>query len=318
MGDLPTARVTPARPFTTTGVDYCGPFDMKVVNLRGMRHIKTYICVFVCFVTKAVHLEVVEDLTTEGFIAALTRFISRRGFCKDIYSDCGTNFVGADSALRRTIKNTLRFKESEEQLLHFTSSRKINFHFNPPASPHQGGLWEAAVKSVKYHLRRVMGEHILTLLEFMTLTTQIEAILNSRPLTPLSNDPNDCSALTPGHFLIGSPLASIPEEDHADIPLTRLKRWHLVQALHQRIWKRWQLEYLHTLQQRSKWTHKTENIKVGDLVLIHSSSPPLSWPLARVTQLHPGTDGQVRVVDLKTQHGYLTRPVVKVFPLPQN
>ncbi|XP_054282889.1 uncharacterized protein LOC129000053 [Macrosteles quadrilineatus] len=280
MGDLPTARVTPARPFTTSGVDYCGPFDMKVVNLRGMRHIKTYICVFVCFVTKAVHLEVVEDLTTEGFIAALTRFISRRGFCKDIYSDCGTNFVGADSALRRTIKNTLSTKESEEHLLHFTSSRKINFHFNPPASPHQGGLWEAAVKSVKYHLRRVM-------------------------------------ALTPGHFLIGSPLASIPEEDHTDIPLTRLKRWHLVQALHQRIWKRWQLEYLHTLQQRSKWTHKTENIKVGDLVLIHSSSPPLSWPLARVTQLHPGTDGQVRVVDLKTQHGYLTRPGVKVFPLPQ-
>jgi hypothetical protein len=318
MGDLPASRITPARPFSSTGTDFCGPFTVKVLNLRAVRHVKVYICVFVCLVTKAVHLEVVTDLTTNAFIASLTRFVSRRGLCSHIFSDCGTNFVGADSALRKTLHSTIFSTAAQGELLYFSSHKQIEFHFNPPAAPHQGGLWESAVKSAKHHLRRVMGESVLTLIEFITLTIQIEAMLNSRPLTPLSNDPADCSALTPGHFLIGAPLAAVPEPQLVEMPVNRLKHWQLVQSLHQRIWKRWQLEYLHTLQQRSKWTKRGTNVKIGDLVLIHTNSPPLSWPLARVTAVHPGSDGVVRVVDLKTLNGHLTRPVVKVFPLPLN
>lgn len=316
MGDLPPSRVTPARPFWSTGTDFCGPFNTKVLNLRTIRHTKVYICVFVCMVTKAVHLEVVTDLTTDAFIAALTRFVSRRGLCVQLFSDCGTNYVGADNVLQKIIKETLFSTDSQKKLLHFTTPRGIEFKFNPPAAPHQGGLWESAVKSAKHHLRRVMGDTVLTLPEFMTLITQIEAMLNSRPLIPLSSDPADLSALTPGHFLIGAPLASVPEPDLFDVPNNRLRHWQLVQAFHQRIWKRWQLEYLNTLQQRYKWTQSRENINVGDLVLVHQNSPPLSWPLARVTAVHPGTDGVVRVVDLRTPNGHLTRPVVKVFPLP--
>jgi hypothetical protein len=310
MGNLPTARVTPSRPFLNTGVDYGGPFNIKVYNLRSIRYMKAYICVFVCLVTKAVHIEVATDLSTEAFIAALTRFASRRGLPKNIYCDCGTNFVGADNALKALIKS------KQTSLLEFTSQQGITFHFNPPAAPHQGGLWEGAIKSVKHHLRRVIGEHVLTLSEFMTLTTQVEAILNSRPLTPLSNDPSDISALTPGHFLIGSTLVTVPEEDSHDTPNNRLKHWQLIQALHQRIWRRWHLEYLHTLQQRGKWNQATVNLQVGDLVLIHQPTPPLLWPLARITAVSPGKDGVVRVVHLKTQQGILTRPAHKVFPLP--
>lgn len=318
MGDLPSPRVTPARPFSSIGIDFTGPFSIKIVNLRSVKHIKAYICVFVCMATKAMHLEVVDDLTTEAFIASLTRFVSRRGRCNHIYSDCGTNFVGARNTLQKLINSTLFSKESQAKLHHHTTSQEITFHFNPPAAPHQGGLWESAVKGVKHHLRRVMGETILTLMEFITLTHQIEAMLNSRPLTPLSSDPTDLSALTPGHFLIGAPLTSVPEPDHQEVPLNRLKRWQQVQALQQRLWKRWQLDYLHTLQQRFKWHQNSQNIKVGDLILIHDTSTPLTWPLARVIKLHPGEDGVVRVVDIKTQNGTLTRPVVKVFPLPCN
>lgn len=316
MGDLPRSRVTPARPFLHTGIDYAGPFSVKVYNLRSMRFVKVYFCTFICLVTKAVHLEVVTDLTTEAFIATLSRFVSRRGLCSDLYSDCGTNFVGADAALRKIVKTSLFSKASQQQIQHFTAPKGITFHFNPPAAPHQGGLWESCVKSVKHHLRRVMGDTVLTLMQFITLITRIEAMLNSRPLTPLSNDPSDLTALTPGHFLIGAPLVTIPETDFSDAPTNRLKHWQLVQAFHQRIWQRWHLEYLHTLQQRSKWTHPHANLQVGDLVMVHCNSPPSSWPLARITAVHPGMDGVVRVVDLKTVSGHLTRPTVKVFRLP--
>jgi hypothetical protein len=266
--------------------------------------------------TKAVHIEVATDLTTEGFIAALIRFVSRRGLCADIYCDCGTNFVGADAALRRLLATQFNSPSSQNAIQRFSASQGINFHFNPPAAPHQGGLWESAVKSAKYHLRRVIGDTVLTLSQFTTLTIQVEAMLNSRPLTPLSSDPSDMTALTPGHFLIGAPLTAAPEPRVSEVPNNRLKHWHLVQAFHQRIWHRWSLEYIHTLQQRNKWTQFNENLKIGDLVLIHTPTSPLEWPLARITGLHPGKDGIVRVVDLKTSTGQLTRPAVKVYLLP--
>lgn len=314
MGNLPSVRITPARPFLSTGMDYGGPFVVKVHNLRSSRHIKVYICVFVCMTTKAVHVEVVTDLTTDAFIAALTRFVSRRGLCTDLYSDCGTNFVGAD----RSLKKFIEAPETRQHIQNFSANRGIKFHFNPPAAPHQGGLWESAIKGTKHHLKRVIGANILTLLEFTTLTTQVEAMLNSRPLTPLSSDPTDLNPLTPGHFLIGAPLAAVPEDNLLEVPLNRLKQWHLVKALHQRLWSRWHLEYLHTLQQRVKWNTPVDNLKIGDLVLIHQSTPPLTWPLARIIGVTPGKDKVVRVVHLKTAQGTLTRPAVKVFPLPVN
>ncbi|XP_029164173.1 uncharacterized protein LOC114935495 [Nylanderia fulva] len=204
MGHLPRDRVTPTRPFLSTGLDYAGPISIRTSKGRGHRSQKGYIAVFVCFWSKAIHLEVVSDYSSEAFIAALRRFVSRRGLCTDVYSDCGTTFVGADRTLREL------FKASTSEGLHIAraaNTQGIRWHFNPPAAPHFGGLWEAAVKSTKFHLRRVIGDTTLTFEELNTLLTQIEACLNSRPLQALSDDPDDTSALTPGHFIIGASIS---------------------------------------------------------------------------------------------------------------
>ena len=152
-------------------------------------------------VTKATHLELVSSYDTASFIAAFKRFTARRRFCAELYSDQGTTFVGADSELRRMFKSGSSFFTEINQALSIHTG--TIWKFNPPGSPHFGGLWEACVKSVKFHLKRVIGEAILTFEELSTMLTQIEAILNSRPLIPLNDDPDDKLVLTPAHFLIG-------------------------------------------------------------------------------------------------------------------
>ncbi|XP_077282251.1 uncharacterized protein LOC143908459 [Temnothorax americanus] len=191
------------------------------------------------------------------------------------------------------------------------------WEFNPPGAPHMGGKWEAVVKSVKFHLRRTIGETLLTTEELTTLLTQIEAILNSRPLEPLSDDPEDVSALTPGHLLIGGPLTTIPEPSLIDLATSRLSRWQLIQQRVQQFWAQWSVHYLQRQQAISKWHHSNNNIKVGSIVLLTDErSPPCKWPLARVTALHPGKDGLTRVVTLKTATTTLTRPSAKLAILP--
>lgn len=317
MGELPQARVTPSRVFYNCGTDFLGPFLVKPNNLRSSRPVKMYICVFVCFAVKAVHLEVVSSLSTEAFIAALTRFVSRRGLCANIYSDCGTNYVGASSELQQITRAFLQQENTRKALDKFSHENQIKFNFLPPAAPHQGGLWERTVRSIKHHLRRVIGEQLLTCEEFVTLSTRVEAILNSRPLTPLSADPTELDYLTPGHFLVGGPLLALPEPQWENVPSNRLSRWQRIQAISQHLWRRWKQEYLHTLQQRGKWTTPQANIKIGDLVLIHEPiTPPLSWRVGRITATSPGPDGLVRVVHLHTSKGPLSRAVTKVSPLP--
>ncbi|XP_024867312.1 uncharacterized protein LOC112451722 [Temnothorax curvispinosus] len=314
MGSLPRARVTPARPFQRTGVDYAGPIHIRTTKGRGHRAHKAFIAVFVCLVTKAVHLEVVSDYTTEAFLAALRRFTARRGLCSDIYSDCGTNFIGADRAL----KNLLRASSSDgRRIAHDASAHGTRWHFNPPAAPHFGGLWEAAVKSTKFHLRRVIGETTLTFEEMATFLAQVEACLNSRPLHALSDDPDDVSALTPGHFLIGAPLLAAPEPSLEERPDNSLSRWHLVQKMRDHFWQRWSRECIQHLASRPKWLTAEDVPEVGRLCLIRAEiSPPNRWPLARIVKLHPGDDGVVRVVTVRTAASEFVRPLVKLVLLP--
>lgn len=304
MGDLPSQRVTQLKPFQCVGVDYAGPFSISLSKHRGVKTQKAYLCLFVCFATKALHLELASDLSSESFIAALRRFIARRGRCNQIFSDCGSNFVGAQREISQYMQNAVE-------------TEKIQWSFNPPSAPHFGGLWESGVKAVKSHITRVVGAQVLTYEEFYTLLVQIEAILNSRPLCPLSSDPSDLSVLTPGHFLTLEPLNSLPDPDLTTLNISRLNRWQLVQRMQQDFWRRWQNEYLHTLQQRNKWTTDAPPIKEGALVLIKNELvPPLHWRLARVNKTHPGHDGIIRTLTLKTTQGVLQRPVVKVCPLP--
>jgi len=168
MADLPKQRVTISRPFTNTGVDYAGPIHIKESKRRNARMLKAYISVFVCFATKAVHLEIVSDLTSEAFLAALKRFMSRRGRPACIYSDNGTTFVGANKQIKEMYElvNSDQLRATVRQFAH---QNEIVWSFIPPHAPHFGGLWEAAVKSAKNHMYRVIGNTNLTFEEMQII-----------------------------------------------------------------------------------------------------------------------------------------------------
>ena len=266
--------------------------------------------------TRAVHLEVAEDYSSEAFLSAFHRFTARRGHCAELFSDCGTNFVGADKQLREMFTEA---SVQYQQITYSLSHESTTWTFNPPSAPHFGGLWglwEAAVKSAKRHLRRVIGEQILTFVEYSTLLCRIEACLNSRPLTPLSDDASELCPLTPAHFLIQRCSFLVPEPEASTSKVSLSKRWELVTQLSQHFWRRWLSEYLSTLQLRLKWQVPTRPLQKGDMVLIKSEITPLGkWPLGRIVDLHPGADGLVRVATVQTPSSIVKRPIVKLVVL---
>lgn len=203
----------------------------------------------------------------------------RRGHCANLYSDNGTNFVGANNALKK-LREFLLQRGMQNDIKTYLSEQAISWHFISAYSPHMGGLWEAAIKSAKTHMRKVIGPTTLTFEELNTILTQIEACMNSRPLTTMSQDINDSNVLTPGHFIIGEPLTAIPERDVSDITSNRLNRYDLVVQLKQHFWKRWSQEYISQLQPRTKWKFANkDNIRPGTMVLINSeNTPPMTWP----------------------------------------
>ena len=281
MGNLPRYRLEGGRAFNAVGVDFAGPFIMRESLRRKANTSKIYLCLFVCMVTKAVHLEAVTRLTTDAFLATFQRFTARRGIPADVYSDNGTNFVGAARHLKE-LYLWLRESSTTAAINDQATTIGVNWHFNPPQTPHMGGVWEAGVKSVKQRLRVIAGETPLTFEEFSTLFARIEASLNSRPLCPVSSSPDDCDFLSPGHFLVGGPLCAIPEPSELDQRQNLLDRWQLNRRMYQQFWSRWKLEYLTTLQSRNKWQQRSSNIQVGDLVLlrddcIHSTGPLAEW-----------------------------------------
>lgn len=208
------------------------------------------------------------NLSTEAFLNAFKRSIARRGKVSHIYSDNGTNFQGASNKLKE-LYQMLHNKHHQGQVDSTLKKDSIEWHFIPPHAPHFGGIWEAAVKSAKNHLKRVVGDVALTFEEMYTVLTQIEAVMNSRPLTPISNDPNDLSYLTPGHFLVGDALTFIPEQDITHLSINRLSRWQHVNQIYQHFWKRWNHEYLQQLQERTKWQlSKGLQSNIGDTVMM--------------------------------------------------
>lgn len=314
MGQLPPERIQPSRPFQTVGVDFCGPFYISH-KIRSKVHSKVYISIFVCFCTKACHMELVYDLTTNGFIAALRRFSGRRGTPSIIFSDNATNFVGAKSELQ-DLKRIFDQQLESTDLSKFCSAEGISWKTIPPRSPHFGGLWEAAVKSAKYHLRRVIATQTFTAEELLTIIIHVEANLNSRPITPLSTDPHDLNALTPAHFLIGDVLNTPPDPSLMDLNFDRLSRWQKMQCTTQRFWKKWNREYLNELQQRQKW-HSPSKLEEGTMVLIKEDNiPPMKWLLGRIIKVYAGDDDVIRVVDIKTPTTELKRAVSRICVLP--
>ena len=314
MSDLPPARVQISRVFAHTGIDYFGWFETKESTRKNARTYKTWCALFVCMSTKAVHIEVVSQLSKEAFLAAFDRFTSRRSLPEVVYCDCGTNFKAANNELRE-IQTFLSVNQPE--ILSALAFKQIKFVFNPPSAPSFGGLWETAVKSAKSLLYRSIGTQKFTFEEYTSLFSRIEAVLNSRPLCYLSSTPDDgVDYLSPGHFLVGGPLLNFPEPSlHEDI--TFRDRWQRIRQLTQLFWRRWSREYLHTQIQRSKSLDVVENLKIGQVVLLKGEkTSPLCWPLGRIISLYPGKDGVVRVVSIRTIGGEYLRPVNKVIPLP--
>ncbi|XP_053968754.1 uncharacterized protein LOC128870184 [Anastrepha ludens] len=308
MGPLPRERVQPTRPFERCGIDFCGPIS-TYLRVRGKTPTKSYLAIFVCLVTKAVHIEVVSDLSTKAFLNALKRMGGRRKMPCHIFCDNATNFVGASHHLQE-VKQFLFKHETQNEINKYCSSDFINFHFIPPRAPHFGGLWEAAVKSAKGLLYRTLANTRLTYEELSTVAVEIEAILNSRPVSPLSSDPNDFEALTAGHFLVGSSLRALPESSLEERNISNLDRYDMITAIKQRFWRRWSSDYVNELRSRVKWTTPTPNLAEGTLVIIHDDNlPPQRWKLGRVESTVRGRDGHVRVVRLRTTNGSCCRPV---------
>lgn len=314
MGMLPADRVIPAPPFSSCGVDYAGPVLIKNKRGKGSIKIKGYIAVFVCFSTKAIHLELVTELTKEAFIATFRRFVARRGKPNKMFSDNGTNFVGANSELEALGKF---LQESSDNLSELIANQGVEWHFIPAFSPHFGGLWEAGVKSCKVHLKRVLANAWLVYEDFSTVLCEIEAILNSRPLTPMSTDPSDYSALTPSHFLIGRPMMSLPDPDVQHIPENRLSLYQRIQQMQQHFWTRWAVEYVSELQVLQKWHNNQQSLEPGMLVVVKENNiPPLQWCMGRILRVHPGQDGVARVATIKTERGVIKRAFTKICVLP--
>ena len=194
MADLPEFRVEDSQPiFSNTGVDLFGPIYIKQRRAR----LKRWGSLFTCLNTRAVHLEVVESLETDSFINCLRRFTSRRGQPKLIISDCGSNFKGAANELKENLQAL-----DQEKLSHYAQTKRFEWKFIPPSSPRMGGALERLIRTDKTALTTIMKDRVLTDFQLATIFCEVEYIVNSRPLTCVSDDPNDYEALTPNHFLL--------------------------------------------------------------------------------------------------------------------
>ena len=315
MGMLSASRTTPAPPFDRTGVDFAGPFVLRQGYTRKPVLVKTYAAVFVCMVTKAVHFELCASLSAEEFMATLRRFVARRGCPSHLFSDNGTNFIGAREEIRELQKLT-ESKETTHAISVFTQSHGITWHFIPPRAPHFGGLWEAAVKSMKLLLRKNLQPHALRFDELTTVLLEAEAILNSRPLQPLhSDEATEGNFLTAGHFLIGRPLIAPPIPRPPAGKVNSLRRWNLANRLTADLWNQWTTSYLASCAQRSKWSRTGRRLSVNDIVFIRDETLRLrDWPLAKIEEVHPGDDGEVRAVTIRCHGKTYTRPACKIIP----
>ena len=299
MGDLPPERVAADQPaFTNTGMDFAGPFI--VGNGRGQSRSESYVCIFVCLATKAVHLELTKEMKTADFIRCLQRFTGRRNCPKTLHCDNGSNFVGARNELD-ALYAFLAKTETDDAIRQHLLLDKIEWKFIPAAAPHFGGIWESAVRSMKKHLRRIMGSLIFTYEELETILVQIEHCLNSRPLLPMTcHDSEGISPLTPGHFLYFNSPRAYPIMPSLPTEIRRQKRWQHCQAVMHHFWTRWSQEYLQTLQSRTRWQQIQPNLQVGDIVIFKPKDHfTCRWPLAKVLKTYPGQDGLVRTVLIK-------------------
>lgn len=256
MAPLPEARVTSGEPvFSSVGIDYFRPLHVKVK--RSI--VKRYGCIFTCLAVRAVHIEVAYDLSTDSFIQAFMRFVSRRGPPFKVFSDNGTNFKGAEIEIKEALT-----KWNQDRITRCLRSRNVEWYFNPPAASHAGGVWERIIRSIRKILRSLITDQLVNDETLSTLLAEVEKILNDRPLTRLTNDPNDLEPLTPNMLLLLRPNPSYQPITLGET-ISYNKRWKQAQYLTSIFWKRWTREYLPLLQERQKWLRPRRNLSPGDL-----------------------------------------------------
>ncbi|GFW74593.1 integrase catalytic domain-containing protein [Trichonephila clavipes] len=261
---LPEDRVRDAAIFEVCGVDLCGPLFLK-------ENKKCWVVLFTCAIYRAVHLELITSLSTDSFILAFRRFIARRGRPTTIYSDNGKNFVGTFNAL-----NSIDWDKIQD----FALKIKIQWKFSPPSAPWWGGFWERLVGMLKNVLRKVLGKASLNEEELNTLLCDAESIINSRPITYLSEDPKDLVALTPAMFLQEIREIGVPDFDMIDSK--KLERRFIYRVkIRKDLRNRFRNEYLGLLKDYSK-VRKEASVKDGDIVLIGDNDVKrINWPMAR-------------------------------------
>ena len=307
MGELPKVRMIPYEPpFTYSGVDYFGPFYVK--RGRGRVIEKRWGAIFTCMNSRAVHLEVAKSLETDDFILVLMRFLNRRGQVKELRSDNGTNFVGAEREIRESIEK-MDHDKVERELTH----RGCKWVFHPPGAAHMSGVWERLVRIVKRSLKAILGNDPMNEEVLNTVFTEAERIANSRPLTRNPSGTDDDEPLTPNHFLNVRPSTNLPPGIVDEKDKFSRKRWRQAQLLANHYWKRWLREYLPSLQVRHKWQQSQRNLQTGAIVLIADDNVPRNqWVLGRVINVFPGADGLVRSVEVRAKGTTFKRPVTKI------
>ncbi|XP_058827506.1 uncharacterized protein LOC131687444 [Topomyia yanbarensis] len=310
MAPLPLARSTPyVRAFCYTGVDYFGPLLIK----QGRSEVKRWVALFTCLTIRAVHLEPVSSLSTESCKMAIRRFVARRGAPMEIYSDQGTNFLGANRELLQ------EYREINNNLAASFTNAVTQWRFNPPSSPHMGGVWERLVRSVKCALASLSTMRKPNDETFGTLLVEAESIVNSRPLTYMPIATEDQAALTPNCFLMLSTSGvNQPAVGIAVSQCQSSSSWNICQCLLDQFWCRWIKEYLPTITKRTKWFEESKAVEAGDLVVIVEDHQRNGWTRGRVLQVILGRDGRARSADVKTATTVLRRPVAKLAVLEVN
>ncbi|XP_071100525.1 uncharacterized protein [Haliotis cracherodii] len=319
MANLPVDRLTQSPPFTYVGVDTFGPWNVVTRRTRGgQANSKRWALLFTCLVVRAIHIEVIEELSTSAFINALRRFTSIRGRVKEFRSDRGTNFIGAAGILNVHVINV-----EDEQIQSFLSENKTSWIFNPPHSSHMGGVWERMIGISRRILDSMLTDvssknfthEVLT-----TLMAEVCAIVNARPIVPISSDPESPGILTPSTLL--TLKTEHVEEMVSDFQIKDLykSQWRQVQSLADQFWGKWKNEYLHTLQRRHKWFSDEPNVSQDDVVLLKEKNTARNeWPIGVIEKAIPSTDGKVRkavvrVIREKSATTY-TRPISEMVVL---
>ena len=323
---LPEMRLKDGVPFHYTGTDFCGPLYVR--REKNMSD-KCYICIFTCAVTRAIHLEIVEDLTTQTFLLALRRFIACRGQPKLICSDNAKTYKLAVKTLEEMWVEVVL----DEELHDYISGEGIEWKFNVARASWYGGIFERLIGSVKNTLKKVIGKSILTFRELETQIAEIGAILNSRPMTYVHSDVNDGMPLTPNHFLCINQVIGLPHhkenQDDPDFnpsPTTATQMIGRIKARNsmlEEFWKSWKADYLTNLREhhcnRGHGSQNETKVELGDVVIIKDTTPRAKWRLGIIEKLIKSHDDRVRAAIVRVgRNTRMDRSLAQLVPLEIN